>query len=365
MKTKVSLVLGLAALLSMNTVALAAPSAASGSPVPLSNDTQVQVPTQVDPVVDKKVHDVSKFYAGLKSFSGVIDSTMHVEAQSENYKNDVQSLYEVRAQKPNEISFVMKSGKLGGIAKSDGKQLSLYSPQLGQSGLYMKTDSPPDMTQMFSKPEFAFVSGGMSGLSLLEALLAPDPYSLIMNGVTAANVVGKEKIDGVETTHLHFAQKELTWDLWVDSGKEPWVRKVVPDVSTILAHYQGAGKDMSMTLSVTYKDLKSNPEIPASDFVFKAPDNSKEVNAFFGTPETATANARSLMRKPAPAIKLDTVNGGSFDLASHKGKDIVVLEFGATWCPPCQKTLPMLNEITQEYAAKGVKVFPNRCEGRR
>lgn len=49
----------------------------------------------------------------------------------------------------------------------------------------------------------------------------------------------------------------------------------------------------------------------------------------------------------APVSALPMLDGTTVDLASMKGK-VVVLDFWATWCPPCRKGLPLL----QEYATK-------------
>jgi len=60
----------------------------------------------------------------------------------------------------------------------------------------------------------------------------------------------------------------------------------------------------------------------------------------------------ALLGKPAPTFTLDLVGGGKLDLAAHKGKDIVVLDFWATWCPPCRISLPTMVQVMDEYKAK-------------
>jgi thiol-disulfide isomerase/thioredoxin len=44
-----------------------------------------------------------------------------------------------------------------------------------------------------------------------------------------------------------------------------------------------------------------------------------------------------------------------FDLAAWKGS-IVVVNYWATWCPPCLEEMPWLSELAARYAAQGVKV---------
>jgi peroxiredoxin len=58
----------------------------------------------------------------------------------------------------------------------------------------------------------------------------------------------------------------------------------------------------------------------------------------------------------APEFDLPALAGGSVKLSDLKGK-VVIVNFWATWCPPCLQEMPGLNEIYNEYKDKGVEVL--------
>jgi peroxiredoxin len=51
------------------------------------------------------------------------------------------------------------------------------------------------------------------------------------------------------------------------------------------------------------------------------------------------------------------VKGTSTTMAEARGKEIVVIEFWATWCPPCRKSIPHLTELQKKFKDKGVKII--------
>ena len=60
---------------------------------------------------------------------------------------------------------------------------------------------------------------------------------------------------------------------------------------------------------------------------------------------------------PAPELSLtDLKTGQKLSLADFKSKPVVI-DFWETWCEPCRQMMPEVENLSKEYAAKGVRVL--------
>ncbi len=73
--------------------------------------------------------------------------------------------------------------------------------------------------------------------------------------------------------------------------------------------------------------------------------NGKEI------PTKASSNKPEQQQREypqAPEFTLYDLNGASVSLADYRGK-VVIIDFWATWCPPCRKGIPDFVELQEEY----------------
>ncbi len=58
----------------------------------------------------------------------------------------------------------------------------------------------------------------------------------------------------------------------------------------------------------------------------------------------------------APNFQLQNLDGQTVSLSNFRGKPVLV-NFWATWCPPCRSEMPYIQEIYEEWTNKGLVVL--------
>ena len=66
----------------------------------------------------------------------------------------------------------------------------------------------------------------------------------------------------------------------------------------------------------------------------------------------STAFAASDASGPAPAFTLTALTGQQAALSQYKGQ-VIMVNFWATWCGPCQQEMPLLDQMYKKYKPAG------------
>lgn len=103
----------------------------------------------------------------------------------------------------------------------------------------------------------------------------------------------------------------------------------------------------------TLRNVRVNAPLTAANFKLTLPPGAQLSKPYVASepPKPLLANGT-----PAPDFAATAPDGSTVHLSDYKGKT-VVLDFWATWCPPCQAAMPHLEKVYQQVKDKNVAVL--------
>lgn len=324
---------------------------------------------KIDPKVKEIAAQFAEYMEKAKTFSTDVDHVMVVEAQG--MKQELKTEQSFTVERPNKVALVLESGMLGGTLVSDGKKLYRFMPMLKA---FTVEDAPENLNEVTSFSLDAGPSGMMGGINaaFVEFLMRDDIDSFLGENISEAEYLGEEEIGETKTHHFKLVRDDIDVEFWIEADETPLLVKVIPNMKKALEKASGMMpemlKNIKMDIAIHFENWSLNQELPGSTFVFNPPADAREVDSF----EEAIADLRqnqtnrptesNLLGKTAPGFKLELLGGGQFDLNEHKGKEIVILDFFASWCGPCRALMPRLEKLVDEYTGKGVKLIAVNLE---
>ncbi len=111
------------------------------------------------------------------------------------------------------------------------------------------------------------------------------------------------------------------------------------------------GKEVTFKI----KSFQSNVSFPQDAFAFTPPPDAKEF--------TPPQGGETMEEQMAPDFSLKALDGKEYTLSALKGK-VVLLDFWATWCPPCREEIPIIEKLHREFKDKGLVVLGINDEDR-
>jgi thiol-disulfide isomerase/thioredoxin len=342
--------------------------------VPNENEAdgkQAAVTAQVAPEAKKVLDAFANYVRQLKAFK--VDVLSQVKSEVLGQKVDMKLTQEVRVERPNKISITVDSDQAPSGAKviSDGNQLMVY---LRPFNKYAMELAPTVLSKLLENPILlGLTSAGNAGM-ITAAMLSDEPADKLLETIKSVEYAGSEMLDGMKVDHLKGKGAQFDWDLYLAAGDKPLPVKFVPDLTKVLeqmmarANQKLGDKKPKIENVITFSNWDTNPKFAADAFAVIPPEGAEKVDSIvdiFGRGSAGEASAEvvleaaaeELVGQDAPQFELATLDGGQFKLADQKDKNVVILDFWATWCGPCRRAMPVISKVARQYQDKGVVFY--------
>jgi peroxiredoxin len=186
----------------------------------------------------------------------------------------------------------------------------------------------------------------------LVMVLSPDPIDMLVQNMTEVKMGDDITIDNKKFSVLSLVGPERDQTLAIDPATH-LLRRIELDVRKEI---EKKGQTNVKSAKISF-DYPSTTPLPATQpgakdlFAWTPPAGAKDVTQML-TAQNDEFAATALTGKPAPDFKLRSLDGKDVSIAALKGK-VVVVDFWATWCVPCQESMPHLNKIYRDNKGNG------------
>ena len=315
---------------------------ADGPARPPATQPAVKVSNDARQLIDQ----IRAAYVKLKALNlaGTISTDIQFEdAPADKHSSEFTSAFVA----PNRFRHQVKDDILVG---STGQKLYTYS---ADANAYTLAEAPKDRVTWKDVSQEVTAVLEDQDLSLVLAL-SQDPAGELTENVAEVARPRDMTIGDMSFPTLKLSLKDRSTVTIAVEPQTHLLRQVRTDLTPVLKQRRA---DLTSAV-VTVDYVKSTADGNANDelFAWAPPPGAKDADQMASARPLDEVAASELEGKPAPAFKLQTLEGKKVSLEDVKGH-VVVLDFWATWCGPCRASLPHLEKLYQAQKDKEVSVF--------
>jgi thiol-disulfide isomerase/thioredoxin/outer membrane lipoprotein-sorting protein len=298
-----------------------------------------------DQLARKSMERVVERYRTLKTYrlEGVASTTVSTRTEHNETGRSMRFL----VQRPGRLSSLARESQFTTLTVANGESLWTAVPELGQY-------TAESLAKLYA------ASADSAGLR--QQLDPASDYVRLLDGVTRIQALSRDTVRtarGVVQCERYALTRAAADSagpgitihprvVWVD----PATRLIVLDSLRVDQNHPQLGPVSSVSITRMVV-AEADPALAASTFTFHPEDGARRVRRFM----QRSPEHEALEGQPATDFTLETLaDAKPVRLSDLKGR-VVLLDFWATWCGPCRRWLPIVEQAHRDYAAKGLSVF--------
>ncbi|MFA4902778.1 MAG: DUF2092 domain-containing protein [Desulfobaccales bacterium] len=248
-----------------------------------SQDTKAPAPQVAKPAAatvqpEKILQEACDLLKSAKQFSfkaEITDDRVYTGGKKLQFAFDLQAY----VQRPDKLRINAAGDMENKEFFLDGKTLTLYDKP---HNVYATMEAPATIDAAMDKASKEY------GLRVaLADLTSENAYTLATKGTKHTLYVGEGLVRGVKCHHLAFDRDKIQWQIWIDAGEKPLIRKLLITQKKLPAEPQW---------TAYFADWNFSPQLTDNLFVFTPPEGAKQIK-FMALKEIV---AQQKKKAPAP-----------------------------------------------------------------
>ncbi len=214
---------------------------------------------RIDPFVEDILRRTCGSLADAREFSFTAQVT-YDEVLTSGQKLQFGGSVKSAVRRPDRIRTSWNGDLDSSVLWFDGAALTMYEPSLN---VYATAPAPGPVDSLL---DFMVQRLGFS-LPLSDFYYS-DPFPGLVDRVLEAFYVGKDRVDDASCHHLAMTQEDIDWQVWIEEGERPLLRKI-----TITYKKLPGAPQYTAILS----NWNFNPDLSEDFFSFQPPEGAEKI----------------------------------------------------------------------------------------